>query len=64
MIMNIMKNIQKKYPDVKPQLNIISAQQAQIPPITDFYTNPGEQVQRLIQEGKLKKSSWLYKLSI
>ncbi len=42
-----------KYPDVKPQLNIINAQQAQIPPI-DMFTNPGEQVQRLIQQGKLK----------
>jgi len=44
----------KKYPDIKPQLNIISAQQAQIPSITDYYTNPGEQIQRLIHEGKLK----------
>ncbi len=43
----------KKYPDVKTQLNIINAQQAQIPPI-DMFTNPGEQVQRLIQQGKLK----------
>lgn len=43
----------KRYPDVKPQLNIISAQQAKIPPI-DMLTNPGEQVQRLIQQGKLK----------
>ena len=42
-----------RYPDVKPQLNIINAQQAQIPPI-DMYTNPGEQVQRLIHQGKLK----------
>ncbi len=42
-----------KYPDIKPQLNIINAQQAQIPPI-DMYTNPGEQVQRLIHQGKLK----------
>jgi len=42
-----------KYPDVKPQLNIINAQQAQIPPI-DMYTNPGEQIQRLIHQGKLK----------
>ena len=42
-----------KYPDVKPQLNIINAQQAQIPPV-DMYTNPGEQVQRLIHQGKLK----------
>lgn len=43
----------KRYPDIKPQLNIINAQQAQIPPI-DMYTNPGDQVQRLIQQGKLK----------
>lgn len=42
-----------RYPDVKPQLNIINAQQAQIPPI-DMFTNPGEQVQRLIHQGKLK----------
>lgn len=42
-----------RYPDVKPQLNIINAQQAKIPPI-DMYTNPGEQVQRLIHQGKLK----------
>ncbi|CAF3166997.1 unnamed protein product [Rotaria socialis] len=42
-----------RYPDVKPQLNIINAQQAHIPPI-DMYTNPGDQVQRLIQQGKLK----------
>lgn len=42
-----------KYPDVKPQLNIISIQEAQIPPV-DMLTNPGEQIQRLIQEGKLK----------
>jgi hypothetical protein len=43
----------KKYPDIKTPLNIINAQQAQIPPI-DMFTNPGEQVQRLIQQGKLK----------
>ena len=42
-----------RYPDVKPQLNIINARQAQIPPI-DMYTNPGEQIQRLIHQGKLK----------
>jgi hypothetical protein len=42
-----------KYPDIKPQLNIINAQQLQIPPV-DMYTNPGEQVQRLIHQGKLK----------
>ena len=42
-----------KYPDIKPQLNIISAQQANIPPV-DMFTNPGEQIQRLIQQGKLK----------
>ncbi|CAF0735114.1 unnamed protein product [Adineta steineri] len=42
-----------KYPDIKPQLNIINAQQAQIPPV-DMFTNPGEQIQRLIQQGKLK----------
>ena len=42
-----------KYPDVKPQLNIINAQQAQIPSV-DMYTNPGEQLQRLINQGKLK----------
>lgn len=42
-----------KYPDIKPQLNIINAQQAHIPPV-DMFTNPGEQIQRLIQQGKLK----------
>ncbi len=42
-----------KYPDIKPQLSIINAQQIQIPPV-DMYTNPGEQVQRLIHQGKLK----------
>jgi hypothetical protein len=42
-----------KYPDIKPQLSIINAQQLQIPPV-DMYTNPGEQVQRLIHQGKLK----------
>ena len=42
-----------KYPDIKPQLNIINAKQAQIPPV-DMFTNPGEQIQRLIQQGKLK----------
>ncbi len=43
----------KKYPDIKPQLNIINAQQMQIPPV-DMYTNAGEQIQRLIHQGKLK----------
>jgi hypothetical protein len=43
----------KKYPDVKHQLNIINSKQIQIPPI-DMYTNPGVQVQNLIQQGKLK----------
>lgn len=42
-----------RYPDVKPQLNIINAREANIPPI-DMFTNPGEQVQRLIHQGKLK----------
>jgi hypothetical protein len=42
-----------KYPDVKPQLNIINAQQIQIPPVY-IYTNPGEQIQYLIHQGKLK----------
>jgi len=42
-----------KYPDIKPQLNIINARQIQIPP-ADMFTNPGEQVQRLIHQGKLK----------
>jgi hypothetical protein len=42
-----------KYSDVKPQLNIINAQQIQIPPV-DIYTNPGEQVQHLIHQGKFK----------
>jgi hypothetical protein len=42
-----------KYPDIKPPLNIITAEKAQIPPV-DMFTNPGEQIQRLIQQGKLK----------
>lgn len=42
-----------KYPDVKHQLNIISAQQAKLPP-ANMNINPGEQIQRLIQQGKLK----------
>lgn len=42
-----------KYPDVKHQLNIISAQQAKLPPV-NMNINPGEQIQRLIHQGKLK----------
>lgn len=42
-----------KYPDVKHQLNIINAQQAKLPPV-NMNINPGEQIQRLIQQGKLK----------
>jgi hypothetical protein len=42
-----------KYPDVKHQLTIISAQQAKLPPV-NMNINPGEQIQRLIQQGKLK----------
>ncbi|CAF2502871.1 unnamed protein product [Rotaria sp. Silwood2] len=43
----------QRYPDIKPKLTIINAKQAQIPP-ADIHTNPGEQVQRLIQQGVLK----------
>lgn len=43
----------KRYPDVKSQLNIINSQQAKIPPL-NMFTNPGEQIQTLIQQGKLK----------
>ena len=42
-----------KYPDVKHQLNIINTQQARLPPV-NINTNPGEQVQQMIQQGKLK----------
>ena len=42
-----------KYSDIKTQLNIINARQAKLPPI-DMFTNPGEQIQRLIDQGKLK----------
>jgi hypothetical protein len=42
-----------KYPDVKHQLNIINTQQARLPPV-NINTNASEQVQQMIQQGKLK----------
>ena len=42
-----------KYPDIKHQLNIITAQQARLPPV-NMNINLGEQMQRLIQQGKMK----------
>ncbi|CAF3469726.1 unnamed protein product [Rotaria sp. Silwood1] len=42
-----------RYPDIKPKLTIISAQQALIPPV-DMFTNPGEQIQHLVQQGVLQ----------
>ena len=41
------------YPDVKHQLTIVNAEQAKLPPV-NININPGEQIQRLIQQGKLK----------
>ncbi|CAF0804637.1 unnamed protein product [Rotaria sordida] len=43
----------KRYPDVKPKLTIINAQQAQIPP-ANIHTNPGDEIQRLVQQGVLR----------
>lgn len=43
----------KRYPDVKHQLTIVSSQQAKLPPV-NMNINPGEQIQRLVQQGKLK----------
>ena len=48
-----------KYPNVKHQLNIISAQQAKLPTVT-MNINPGEQIQWLIKQGNFKKFYGLF----